>query len=34
MPSSDILPLLEKHEVPVNRSITQVKRVTELYNRP
>jgi hypothetical protein len=31
MPSSEILPLLEKHGVPVNRSIAQVKRVAELY---
>jgi hypothetical protein len=32
MPSSDILPLLEEHGVPVNRSIAQVKRVAELYH--
>jgi hypothetical protein len=31
MPSSDILPLLEEHGVPVNRSVTQVRRVEELY---
>jgi hypothetical protein len=31
MPSSEILPLLEEHGVPVNRSVAQVSRVAELY---
>jgi hypothetical protein len=29
--SADILRLLEKHGVPVNRSVAQIKRVEELY---
>lgn len=29
--SRDILRLLEQHEVPVNRSVTRVKRAEELY---
>ena len=29
--SNEILPLLESHGVPVNRSLAQVKRVEELY---
>jgi hypothetical protein len=30
--SADILRQLEKHDVPVNRSIAQIKRVEELYH--
>jgi hypothetical protein len=29
--SNEILPLLERHGVPVNRSLAQVRRVDELY---
>jgi len=29
--SNEILPLLERHDVPVNRSLAQVRRVEELY---
>jgi hypothetical protein len=29
--SADILRQLEKHDVPVNRSVAQIKRVEELY---
>ncbi|HXP20533.1 MAG TPA: hypothetical protein VN840_12895 [Streptosporangiaceae bacterium] len=29
-----ILPLLQEHGVPVNRSVTQVRRVEELYQSP
>lgn len=29
--SSAILPVLEKHGVPVNRSVTRIRRVEELY---
>ncbi len=29
--SSQILPVLEKHGVPVNRAVTRIKRVEELY---
>jgi hypothetical protein len=32
--SNAILPLLESHGVPVNRAVTQVKRVEELYHPP
>ena len=31
MDSRDILTLLQDHDVPVNRSIVQVRRVEELY---
>jgi hypothetical protein len=31
MDSRDILTLLQQHDVPVNRAITQVRRVGELY---
>ena len=31
MDSRDILTLLQQHDVPVNRAITQVRRVEELY---
>jgi hypothetical protein len=30
----EILRLLEKHDVPVNRSVRQVRRVAELYREP
>jgi hypothetical protein len=29
--SQKILPLLERHGVPVNRSVTRIRRVDELY---
>jgi hypothetical protein len=29
--SNEILPLLERHDVPVNRSLAQIRRVAELY---
>ncbi len=32
--SSEILPLLEQHDVPVNRSLAQIRRVAELYRAP
>jgi hypothetical protein len=32
--SNEILPLLENHSVPVNRSLAQIKRVDELYRAP
>jgi hypothetical protein len=32
--SADILRQLERHEVPVNRAVAQIKRVEELYGRP
>jgi hypothetical protein len=32
--SSEILPLLERRGVPVNRSLAQIKRVAELYRAP
>jgi hypothetical protein len=32
--SNEILPLLEQHGVPVNRSLAQVRRVDELYRAP
>jgi len=31
MHSSEILRLLEQHDLPVNRSLTQIRRVEELY---
>jgi hypothetical protein len=31
MDSRDILTLLQQHDVPVNRAVTQVRRVEELY---
>jgi hypothetical protein len=32
--SSEILPLLEQHGVPVNRSLAQIRRAEELYRAP
>jgi hypothetical protein len=32
--SNEILPLLEGHGVPVNRSLAQIRRVEELYRAP
>jgi hypothetical protein len=32
--SNEILPLLESHGVPVNRSLAQIRRVQELYRAP
>jgi hypothetical protein len=32
--SADVLRQLERHEVPVNRSVAQIKRVEELYRPP
>lgn len=32
--SSEILPLLEQHGVPVNRSVAQIRRAEELYRAP
>jgi predicted component of type VI protein secretion system len=32
--SADVLRQLERHDVPVNRSVAQIKRVEELYRPP
>jgi hypothetical protein len=32
--SADVLRLLEQHDVPVNRSVAQIRRVEELYRPP
>ena len=32
--SQDILRVLERHELPVNRSVARIKRVAELYETP
>lgn len=32
--SADILRLLDQHDVPVNRSVAQIRRVEELYRPP
>jgi hypothetical protein len=32
--SADILRLLEQHDLPVNRSVTEIRRVEELYRLP
>jgi hypothetical protein len=34
LPSNETLPMLEKHGVPVDRSIAQIRRAEDLYNRP
>jgi hypothetical protein len=34
MPTTDALTQLEKHGVPIDRSVAQVRRVAELYQQP